>query len=299
MLYISIPFFINQWYCFAVIIIFYIFPIAQSSGDYICGSDILTVNNHNIKKKVMKTIRNGEGHKLNCFHTSKVTDMGFLFTDYKNKIFTDFNADISSWDTSSVTSMRVMFDSASSFNGDISSWNTSNVTTMESMFHGASKFGMKLCNWDLRKVEKRFSQFTGSKCTVKSCLECTYAPTSNPSLTSLPTSDSSITPSLRSSSTPSPSYSPINRLSFNQTYRWSTLFPTKTNSSVFIYFGLRLVFGIGSVFGLRLGLLYLQSLCPVVKKNIVRNSNISVINTDAKQIKNSKKKYRKRMYEGE
>ena len=39
-----------------------------------------------------------------------------------------FNGDISNWDTSSVTSMSLMFKDASSFNGDISNWDTSSVT---------------------------------------------------------------------------------------------------------------------------------------------------------------------------
>ena len=39
-----------------------------------------------------------------------------------------FNADISGWDTSSVTSMYAMFSGATVFNADISGWDTSSVT---------------------------------------------------------------------------------------------------------------------------------------------------------------------------
>ena len=41
-----------------------------------------------------------------------------------------FNKDISSWNTSNVTTMTSMFSDASAFNGDISSWDTSNVIDM-------------------------------------------------------------------------------------------------------------------------------------------------------------------------
>ena len=40
----------------------------------------------------------------------------------------DFNKDISGWNTSNVTDMNFMFSDASAFNGDISGWDTSNVT---------------------------------------------------------------------------------------------------------------------------------------------------------------------------
>ncbi len=44
------------------------------------------------------------------------------------------------WDTSSVTDMGLMFQSASAFNADISGWDTSSVTDMAYMFRGAWSF---------------------------------------------------------------------------------------------------------------------------------------------------------------
>jgi surface protein len=49
-----------------------------------------------------------------------------------------FNADISGWDTSSVTRMDGMFRQASAFNADISGWDTGLVTNAVDMFSGAT-----------------------------------------------------------------------------------------------------------------------------------------------------------------
>ena len=52
-----------------------------------------------------------------------------------------FNANISSWDTSSVTTMRYMFSEAAAFNADITSWDTSSATNLNWMFSYASAWG--------------------------------------------------------------------------------------------------------------------------------------------------------------
>ena len=54
--------------------------------------------------------------------------MSYLIYNLKN-----FNADISTWNTSGVTSMYQMFSRASAFNQPLS-FDTSSVTTMWSMF---------------------------------------------------------------------------------------------------------------------------------------------------------------------
>jgi surface protein len=69
----------------------------------------------------------------------------------------NFNQDISSWDTSSATSFEVMFYNAGSFNKNIGAWNTSSVTTMKGMFwNGANQFNnggnSSIGNWDTSSV---------------------------------------------------------------------------------------------------------------------------------------------------
>ena len=72
---------------------------------------------------------------------SGITNMASLFYNGRDGGIvntTQFNADISGWDTSSVTAMPYMFYGASAFNADISGWDTSLVTDAGNMFQGAT-----------------------------------------------------------------------------------------------------------------------------------------------------------------
>ena len=103
----SIPLFNNTWIWFVVMTIFRLLSIAHSSCDDLCGLDRIIVDDENVLEKVKNKFRKGQGHKINCFDTTKVTDMKNLFDVDNNEIFKDFNEDISCWDTSGVTNMRV------------------------------------------------------------------------------------------------------------------------------------------------------------------------------------------------
>ena len=60
---------------------------------------------------------------------------------------------ISTWDTSRVTDMRVLFSETSApFNEDIGAWDTSGVKTMNEMFVGASAFDQDIGGWDTSGV---------------------------------------------------------------------------------------------------------------------------------------------------
>jgi len=81
-----------------------------------------------------------------------------------------FNQDLSSWNVSSVTSMRYMFSDASSFNQDLSSWNVSSVTKMYRMFDQASSFNNGLCAWGskLPSFVRTSGMFIGTGCYYQS-----------------------------------------------------------------------------------------------------------------------------------
>jgi surface protein len=94
---------------------------------------------------------------ISNWDTSNITSMVLMFAGAAA-----FNADISSWDTSSVTSMESMFAGASSFNSDISAWDTSSVTSMDSMFERASSFNSDISGWDTSNVTSMFRMFGGA-----------------------------------------------------------------------------------------------------------------------------------------
>ena len=70
-----------------------------------------------------------------------------------------FNADISGWNTSSVTIMSGMFVGAYEFNQPIGNWDVSKVTTMQYMFADARKFDQPIGDWDVSSVYHMGSMF--------------------------------------------------------------------------------------------------------------------------------------------
>merc|ERR1711957_645387 len=108
-------------------------------GKKVDDDNIEIIQENSLDKEAMK-----------CFDTSLVTNMNNLFAS------SDVNADISSWDVSSVTDMDSMFGrgfgKAAKFNGDVSNWDVSSVTNMDSMFYEAKQFNGDVSNWDVSSV---------------------------------------------------------------------------------------------------------------------------------------------------
>jgi surface protein len=63
-----------------------------------------------------------------------------------------FNANISGWDVSNVTTMESMFEEAYAFNQPIGNWDVSEVTAMDYMFYNATDFSQNLSTWCVVKV---------------------------------------------------------------------------------------------------------------------------------------------------
>ncbi len=69
-----------------------------------------------------------------------MTDFHAMFNDAS-----EFNQNISSWNTSAVTDMSFMFAQAFRFNADIGNWNMAEVTSMEGCSTGIGTWGLVTC----------------------------------------------------------------------------------------------------------------------------------------------------------
>jgi surface protein len=95
---------------------------------------------------------NGDISKWN---TSNVKNMSHMFWH------SYFNQDISEWDVSNVKNMNSMFYEAH-FNGNISKWNVSKVRDMTEIFYD-SKFSGDLSNWKPYSLDEEESAFMYSQ----------------------------------------------------------------------------------------------------------------------------------------
>merc|ERR1712238_457645 len=107
-------------------------PTPQITQSPCPDSVVLNVYNFNIRDILLE--KSSDKGAIKCFDTSLVTNMNNIF------VFNDVNADISSWDVSSVTDMGGMFYGATKFNGDVSDWDVSSVTRFTDMFEGATEY---------------------------------------------------------------------------------------------------------------------------------------------------------------
>ena len=98
---------------------------------------------------------------LNKWDVSHIENFSSAFHD------SQFNGDISKWDTQNAATMRDMFMSAFYFNGDISRWNTSRVTDMRSMFFQAASFDRNLSQWDIAQLKLAYDMFDESGLSPK------------------------------------------------------------------------------------------------------------------------------------
>ena len=119
---------------------------------------ILSKNQHTIfptsRKELEDAIakeidKNGNECSLNHIDVSKIEDLSYLFAGYKTEYghnFSDFNGDISKWDTSGAKDLCGMF-SKSVFNGDISKWDVGSAENVYDMFY-KSKFNGNIDDWE-------------------------------------------------------------------------------------------------------------------------------------------------------
>ena len=105
------------------------------------NQDFFTIEGICIEKCPIK-----ECYDLSKLDTSKINNMSSLFR------FSNFEGDISNWNTSNVTNMRSLFYGANKFNSNIGNWNVSNVTNMKGLFFKNKSFNKNINSWDTSNV---------------------------------------------------------------------------------------------------------------------------------------------------
>ena len=91
---------------------------------------------------------------INDWNTKLITDMSGLFED------TNFNDDISNWETSSVINMDKMFKNNPSFNKSINNWDLNSLQSANQMFKNTTSIDQKFINFHNKGI--RFSGSTGN-----------------------------------------------------------------------------------------------------------------------------------------
>jgi surface protein len=96
-------------------------------------------------------------NNMDLWDTSSVTIMNSVFQSAGL-----FNQPIGTWDTSSVINMGGMFLNATSFNQPIGTWDTSSVINMGSMFSNATSFNQPIGTWNTSSLTDISNMFLGA-----------------------------------------------------------------------------------------------------------------------------------------
>ena len=136
----------------------------------------IVLTNGNIKSAINLWVTNQASAlatygDIKFWDVSGVTVLGVPETDYGSFFPAAFNADISRWNVSNVTTFRGAFNNCDNFNADISNWNVSNVTSMYRMFYSyygaygsvTSAFNANISRWDVSRVQDMGVMFFGAR----------------------------------------------------------------------------------------------------------------------------------------
>jgi len=156
-----------------------------------CGGACFESSELNVAFELYTRSSEGDQKQMEALHgkisdwpTCSTTHLDDLFFPYDNfddgcrcddSYGTVFNGDLSSWDISSVTSMKGTFQSSRKFNGDISAWDTSSVTSMDETFAFTAGFNRDLSTWDISNVSSARLMFYEAM-AFKQCLEWFFQP---------------------------------------------------------------------------------------------------------------------------
>ena len=104
---------------------------------------------------------------ISNWNTTKVNTLRTMFQlqqifnqDISTKTVTVNGSTYTAWNTGIVTDLAYTFCNTNAFNSSIDNWNVSNVTTLLSTFSGAIKFNQPLNSWNTVKVNSMGGTFT-------------------------------------------------------------------------------------------------------------------------------------------
>ncbi len=97
---------------------------------------------------------------ISKWDTSNIQNMSYMFSGCTK--FNNLGNTMNSWNTSAVTNMTSMFSGCIAFNQKIGGWNTSAVTIMTSMFSGCITFNIKIGDWNTSAVTNMSNMFYGA-----------------------------------------------------------------------------------------------------------------------------------------
>jgi surface protein len=135
----------------------YYTSIMTHTNDALC---VLLCKIHSYEPNIYNTIMRSVFYPMKDSNELREAVALWLSDEYKAIIK---YGHISLWDTSNVTDMSWMFDTAIKFNQDIGNWNTSNVTDMSDMFNTAIKFNQDIDKWNIKKVTNMYGMFSGAE----------------------------------------------------------------------------------------------------------------------------------------
>ncbi len=133
------------------------------NSEIISQNSVYTEGTPLTREELKTMIDNGDD--VTTVNTCEITDMSEdanALNNWSGFIPSDFNQDISNWNTGSVTDMSDMFRNAEAFNQDIGNWNTSSVIDMSGMFFSTKAFNQDIDNWDTSSVTDMSTMFATS-----------------------------------------------------------------------------------------------------------------------------------------
>lgn len=96
-------------------------------------------------------------NSMNNWDMKRLVNFNNMFKGASN-----FNANISAWNTSSANLFVEVFGQCVAFNQNIGGWNTAGVTSMDSIFAGATSFNQNISAWNVGAVTNLMNVFNGA-----------------------------------------------------------------------------------------------------------------------------------------